>query len=890
MQNYQNQARRILCLLALLFLIGGCGDSQNYVFTGTVIEPPPTPGTIRVSLDVATVSAQIAAEANSFDVTLYAADLTEVAGVDGSTQRTYDFTDLAAGSYLVRVEAFDAADNRVGYFDRVVIFDGTSQTLVIDTLRYSTVAPPAPAFPAANAPDFLAFASVPNELGSGQNFSLTVQAYNADGSRDTAATGTVSLSALAGTFQPAPATVALTNGAATFSNLVLAVTPGQTYVQFRATASGFGAADTPRIDFTNSPVPSVAVLSTPTAPVVDQPFTVQVELLDANGDRVTTANGNVTIAIATAPNGAVLSGSTNVAAVNGVATFNNLSVNAAGAYTFTVSSPGYGSITTAPVNVIVNPNVLGFIAPPNNVVVATPFSIQVEALNGADRTTAVVPVTLAIASGPAGATLGGTTTVNTVDGLATFSNLTVSAAGTYTLTASSPTFEGAISPSFVVTVAPIPRLEFGAAPTNLYNENNFTVTVNVLEGNGTPEADPVSVTLALYSGPGTLTGTTTVVSTGGVATFSNLQVSEPGNYVFSAAATSYQTVTSTSLTFQENFNIVVGHLSADPLFSNPALGIFKLSQLALGANDVAPAAQFGPAGNTAGAYDLEINADGSLLWLTANQSPTIELYEDVKNGSASPTALKVLQAGSDREFYSIAYNQADDTLAADLYDLNTGAAEIVIYQDATDAATTQPTVTITGLENFDDGDARLDDAYVYGLAFDDANGALYVNQTHLDDDYERESVRILRIDLANLPAGQTSVDYMALQPVAIDVTTPNPFVKNIEYVPSQDRLYITGEGGVLFLNGITNITSGSTVVAAVLNSLTVPIVASWDVAYDAVHDRLYVTDFGQNRVLLFEGSSSWAAATTTAEPVRTLGNPTSTLTEMIQPSGIVVFP
>ena len=43
-------------------------------------------------------------------------------------------------------------------------------------------------------------------------------------------------------------------------------------------------------------------------------------------------------------------------------------------------------------------------------------------------------VTVAIASGPAGATLGGTTTVTAQNGVATFSNLTLSAPGAYTLT------------------------------------------------------------------------------------------------------------------------------------------------------------------------------------------------------------------------------------------------------------------------------------------------------------------------------------------------------------------------------------------------------------------------------------------------------------------------
>jgi hypothetical protein len=61
-------------------------------------------------------------------------------------------------------------------------------------------------------------------------------------------------------------------------------------------------------------------------------------------------------------------------------------------------------------------------------------------------------VTLAIASGPAGAQLLGTTTVRAVNGVADFTNLTLSLAGNYTLTATG----GTLTPDFshVFTIAP----------------------------------------------------------------------------------------------------------------------------------------------------------------------------------------------------------------------------------------------------------------------------------------------------------------------------------------------------------------------------------------------------------------------------------------------------
>jgi hypothetical protein len=54
---------------------------------------------------------------------------------------------------------------------------------------------------------------------------------------------------------------------------------------------------------------------------------VQVEARDASGTRVTTFTGDVTLAISTNPGGGTLSGTTTVAAVNGVATFPDLSIN-----------------------------------------------------------------------------------------------------------------------------------------------------------------------------------------------------------------------------------------------------------------------------------------------------------------------------------------------------------------------------------------------------------------------------------------------------------------------------------------------------------------------------------------------------------------------------------
>src|ERR1700693_1604079 len=78
-----------------------------------------------------------------------------------------------------------------------------------------------------------------------------------------------------------------------------------------------------------NPQPGNGVYGSALSPAV----TVYVE--DQSGNIVTSDNSTVGLSVGGGPAGATLSGTTSVQAVNGVATFNNLFVSAAGAYTLT---------------------------------------------------------------------------------------------------------------------------------------------------------------------------------------------------------------------------------------------------------------------------------------------------------------------------------------------------------------------------------------------------------------------------------------------------------------------------------------------------------------------------------------------------------------------------
>ena len=103
---------------------------------------------------------------------------------------------------------------------------------------------------------------------------------------------------------------------------------------------------------------------------------------------------------------------------------------------------------------------LVFAVPPANSAAGTPLSpavaVAVEDASGNIQASATNAVTLAIGSNPGAGTLSGATTVSAVNGVATFSNLTINNVGSgYTLTASTAGLPTTTGPPFnVTTTAP----------------------------------------------------------------------------------------------------------------------------------------------------------------------------------------------------------------------------------------------------------------------------------------------------------------------------------------------------------------------------------------------------------------------------------------------------
>src|SRR5207245_2321155 len=121
-------------------------------------------------------------------------------------------------------------------------------------------------------------------------------------------------------------------------------------------AAAFRLASDTSVAFNITPGPASQVVFTvqPSSSTAGATITpaVQITARDAQGNTATTFIGNVIVALGTNPGGGTLAGTTTVAAVSGVATFGNLSINkAASGYTLVASSLPLAGATSSAFNV-----------------------------------------------------------------------------------------------------------------------------------------------------------------------------------------------------------------------------------------------------------------------------------------------------------------------------------------------------------------------------------------------------------------------------------------------------------------------------------------------------------------------------------------------------------
>ena len=349
--------------------------------------------------------------------------------------------------------------------------------------------------------------------------------------------------------------IAAVNGVATFSALTLKGAANYGYLTAAATglATGYSTSFT-----VSAGTPASLKISTQptTVGVGSAGLYVYAQLLDAFGNTATTATTQVTASLANNPTGAVLSGTTVVGANSGIAYFSGLALDKAGqGFTLAVSAPGLTSDTSVAFNAIGAVSQLIFTTQPTSTIRNATIApaVVVEARDAANNKTTSFSgaVTMAIGANSGAGGLAGTLSVNASQGVATFSDLSISAAGTaYTLVAGTSGVTATSAAFDMASFGAASKLAFVVQPTSANINTSLAPAVQVAvqdaQGNAVTNASQ-SITLSFASNPGgaTLSGTTTVAATAGIATFANLQGSAAANgYTMNAAATGLTSATS----------------------------------------------------------------------------------------------------------------------------------------------------------------------------------------------------------------------------------------------------------------------------------------------------------------------------------------------------------
>ena len=191
---------------------------------------------------------------------------------------------------------------------------------------------------------------------------------------------------------------------------------------------------------------------------------------------------------------------------------------------------------------------LVFLQPPTSVaqgaVMSPSVTVGLMDATGALVTTATNSVALIIGTSPGGANLTGGAPVAAVGGVASFSALTLSPSGTYTLIAQSSGLPDKPSAAFTVTGAATPaRLFMGVQPSDTDSGATMTPPVTVTVRDASSNMIPTStipVTIALQQNPagGTLScgpATCTKNAVGGTATFDTLSINDRRDWLYAGA-------------------------------------------------------------------------------------------------------------------------------------------------------------------------------------------------------------------------------------------------------------------------------------------------------------------------------------------------------------------
>lgn len=456
--------RRGLVVCILLFLIGCSGGGTRS--SGTPAPPPGPSHTGSLSLRISTrpeaqprgilstILVRIV-DANQPELDVIDAVSIPVGGSATFVQQRIDNIPLGLRRIILISLDDEALELGRSISEPIHVTAGINQAVILTApIGQGPTPTPTPTPPDVNQ---LRFRTQPSGTLVNQPIAPPVEVELLDSSGNLLASGTdaVTLSLTGSGNLSGGTTVNAVDGVATFPSLT--VDQAGTGFTLTASADGFTPATSSAFDIASSVGPPAQLVfitqpaNTNATQVIAPP--VQVVVQDSNGITVPTASATVDLALGANPGAATLSGTLSVVPNNGVATFPDLSLDRpAAGYTLVASSTGLPSATSNPF-IINNPATqLAFGTQPATGQarkVLGAFTVEVHDVSGNLVPSANDPVTLSLAANPGPSTLSGTLTVNAVNGVATFSNVTLSKSGTgYTLIASAPGLTSAVSNTF----------------------------------------------------------------------------------------------------------------------------------------------------------------------------------------------------------------------------------------------------------------------------------------------------------------------------------------------------------------------------------------------------------------------------------------------------------
>ncbi len=434
------------------------------------------------------------------------------------------------------------ADNGVATFTDLTVNqpgDGFALQAASGTLAtgqssdFNVTAPPATHLVIATAP--------PSTLVAGTPFGLIVDAETDQGNIDPSYDGAVILTlsggasqaTLGGTLQ-----VDATAGVATFSGLNIDLA-GSSYTIDVASGTLTGIA-TGDIVVTPAAASQLVLTQEPaTLATAGVPFPLQpiIEEEDPFGN-LETGDDSTVVAVSLNSGTGPLQGTTSITVQGGVATFTDLADDTV--ETITLDFTGGGLSVGPSTPIVVGPGTVGKL-----VIVTQPSSTAT-----AGQTLAVQPVidvddqfgnletsdSSTVVSVSLAGGLGlpdGTTSVTVENGVAVFTDLFVTIAGTIALDFSGDGLSSGPSSTIVVSPASAFRLAIHTQPSATATAGQSFATQPVIDeldqyGNLETTDSSTVITTALSFGNGPLLGTTTATLTGGVAAFTNLADSTIG--------------------------------------------------------------------------------------------------------------------------------------------------------------------------------------------------------------------------------------------------------------------------------------------------------------------------------------------------------------------------